>query len=65
MDAMEIGARIKRARKALGVTQEELAELIGVSTRTLGQVERGTGTPSLATVLAAAAAVGVRLEVVP
>lgn len=38
MDAMEIGARIKRARKALGVTQEELAELIGVSTRTLGQV---------------------------
>ncbi|RII43618.1 XRE family transcriptional regulator [Galactobacter valiniphilus] len=65
MDAMEIGARIKRARKALGVTQEELAELIGVSTRTLGQVERGTGTPSLATVLAAAAAVGVRLEVIP
>lgn len=63
MDASEVGRSIRDARKRLGVTQEELAELIGVSTRTLGQVERGTGTPSFATVLTAAAAVGLNLEV--
>lgn len=58
-----MGQSIRDARKRLGVTQEELAELTGISTRTLGQVERGTGTPSFSTVLAAAAAVGLSLEV--
>lgn len=62
MDAREVGLSIRDARKRLGVTQQELAELMGISTRTLGQVERGTGTPSFATVLAALAAVGLTLE---
>lgn len=63
MDASEVGQSVRAARRRLGVTQEEVAELIGVSTRTLGQVERGAGTPSFATVLAAVAAVGLTLEV--
>ena len=62
MDALELGSSISRARKQLGVTQAELAELVGVSARTLGEVERGTGSPSLVTVLAAAAAVGLTID---
>lgn len=62
MDALELGSSISRARKLLGVTQAELAELVGVSARTLGEVERGTGSPSLGTVLAAAAAVGLTID---
>lgn len=64
MTAVEIGRALRTARKGLGVTQEDLAELIGVSARTLRGVEAGTGSASLATVLAAAAAVGLSLEIV-
>ena len=31
MDALELGSSISRARKLLGVTQADLAELVGVS----------------------------------
>jgi len=38
---MEIGERIKQARKSAGLTQKELADLSGVSVVTLQQYERG------------------------
>ena len=60
-DAKAIGVSIRRARRAAGITQETLADLIGTSARTVHAVETGTGNPSLLTVVAAANAVGLRL----
>ncbi|MEO1653516.1 MAG: helix-turn-helix transcriptional regulator [Bacteroidota bacterium] len=40
---------IKKRRRALKVSQQELAELSGVSLRTLKQFESGKGNPTLGT----------------
>jgi putative transcriptional regulator len=61
-DVKSIGASIRRARKAAGITQDILADLIGTSARTIHAIETGTGNPSLLTVAAAANAVGLRLR---
>lgn len=63
-DAADIGASIRRARKEAGITQETLADLIGTSARTVHAIETGRGNPSLATVAAAANAVGLHLKAV-
>jgi DNA-binding XRE family transcriptional regulator len=60
-DVKAIGASIRRARRAFGITQGTLADLIGTSARTVHAIETGTGNPSLLTVVAAANAVGLRL----
>lgn len=41
----EIGARLKHARLELGLTQEELADLVGVSTRSWQGYEAGDVVP--------------------
>lgn len=41
----EIGARLKHARLELGLTQEELADLVGVSTRSWQGYESGDVVP--------------------
>lgn len=61
-DIKSIGVSIRCARKAAGITQETLADLIGTSTRTVHAIETGTGNPSLQTVAAAANAVGLHLR---
>jgi y4mF family transcriptional regulator len=61
---VEIGRAIRAARRAHGLTQEQLAELAGASTRTVREIERGSGASSLDTVIAVAAAVGVAIGVV-
>lgn len=38
----EIGARLQAERKRLGLTQDELAFIVGVSKRTLASYEAGT-----------------------
>lgn len=64
MDAARaIGARIREARKAAGLTQEQLAELAGTSTRTVRDIEKGTGAASLGIVARVAEVVGLRLGV--
>ena len=37
---------LKRYRKALGLTQEKLSELAGISTDYLSEIERGKTSPS-------------------
>ena len=37
-----IGGRIRRAREAAGLTQERFAELIGMGTKNVSAIERGT-----------------------
>lgn len=44
-----IGAQIARLRKDRQLTQERLAELIGVATETISRLERGVSIPSLKT----------------
>lgn len=40
-DAVAIGKRIADERKKNGMTQEEMAEKLNISTSTLGRIERG------------------------
>lgn len=39
------GANVQRRRKLLGLTQEQLAERLGVGQHTLSRIERGVLTP--------------------
>lgn len=47
MDSKEIGAFLKRLRKVKGITQEQLAEILGVSGRTVSRWETGANLPDL------------------
>ena len=49
MDYAAMGQRIKAKRKELHLTQEQLAEVCGLSTSFLGHIERGTRKASLET----------------
>lgn len=42
-----LGKRIQKLRKNAGLTQEELAEKVGVSRAYIGYIEQGRNTPSL------------------
>lgn len=42
MDYVAIGELVRIRRKALGLTQEKLAELVDVSPSFIGHIERGT-----------------------
>ncbi|MCD7715689.1 MAG: helix-turn-helix domain-containing protein [Lachnospiraceae bacterium] len=49
MDLIEIGSRIKQARRNEKLTQEQLAELINVSPHYIYEIEQGRKTMSLDT----------------
>lgn len=51
---IELGLRIKSLRTEKGLTQEKLAEALGVSLEHIGKIERGKRTPSLDLVIAMA-----------
>lgn len=57
----EFGALIRRRRKALRLTQAELALTINVGPRFIAELEAGKATCQLGKALAVAHAVGVRL----
>lgn len=63
-DAEAIGAAIRGARRDAGITQQVLAELAGISERTVRSIETGAGAPSLPAVVAAAAVVGLHLAAI-
>lgn len=60
-DLAAIAASIRKARKAAGITQADLADLAGTSERTIRAIETATGNPSLAAVVAVANAVGLHM----
>lgn len=60
-DVEELGRRIRAARKEAGLTQKDLADLAGISERTVRALETGTGNPALAAVVAAANVLGLHL----
>lgn len=49
MDLTMIGKRIRTAREAAQITQEELAEAVGCTAKHIGAIERGIKTPRLDT----------------
>lgn len=60
--AHDLGLQIAEARKALGLTQRDLALAIGTGERFIVDLEGGKSTAQLGKALAAAKAVGLRLE---
>lgn len=54
-----IGAQIRRRRRELRLTQEELAEMADIAPSFLGHVERGTRKPSVETLVRLSEALGV------
>ena len=61
--AIELGSELQRARKKNGLTQEQLAELAGISERTLRSIERGAGNPSIEAVPSVANVLGLQISV--
>lgn len=47
IDYVAIGAQIKKARLARGLSQEKLAEMVGVGTTHLSHIETGSGRMSI------------------
>ena len=52
MDYKDLGSRVRAARRKNGLTQEKLAEKVGISPSFLGHIERGTRVASLETLVA-------------
>lgn len=62
MDYAAMGGRIKQARKAQHLTQEQLAEACGLSAAFLGHIERGTRKASIDTLYALCRALNVSAD---
>jgi DNA-binding XRE family transcriptional regulator len=58
----EIGSSIKNRRELLDLLQTRLAQIAGVSTRTIQLVEMGKGNPSLETLLKITEPLGLELK---
>ena len=59
---MDLPQKIALARKKIGLTQEELAELTNVTVRTVQRIENGKSTPRAFTLKAIAGALGTTIE---
>ncbi|GIP36367.1 helix-turn-helix domain-containing protein [Paenibacillus sp. J2TS4] len=62
METNELAARIRAFRKLKGVTQIELAELLGISVSIVGSIERGTRKADARTINRIAEVLGVEPE---
>lgn len=58
---LALGKAIRQLREKRGITQEALAPEAGVTTGTLGLIERGQANPTWGTVLGIADALGVSM----
>ena len=61
MDAYVTGAAVKALRESRGMTQAELAEKIGVSSKTVSKWETGKGLPDISLLQPLAGALGISL----
>lgn len=52
MDYQDLGCRIGKRRRQLNLTQEKLAERVGISASFMGHIERGARTLSVNTLVA-------------
>lgn len=61
--AVELGRSVRQARRRYRLTQQQLADLVRISDKTLRDIERGRPGPSFASAVAAAEAVGLELSI--
>ena len=59
---MTYGERIRQGRETKGLTQEELAEVVGVSRQAVSKWENGTSDPSTSNLCALAKLYGIPVE---
>lgn len=52
IDYRDLGAKVRQLRRSMHLTQEELAEQVGISASFMGHIERGTRVASLETLVA-------------
>ncbi len=64
-DAKELGGQVRRARRHLGLSQEEVAFAAHVSPRTVFAIEKGKGTVQFDVLSRVLAAVGLELSTRP
>ncbi len=57
-----LGKEMRERRKALGITQPELAELAGVNVNTVIRLERGVTNPTLAVLVRIAEVLGMEVK---
>lgn len=57
-----IGDKIKNRRTKLGLSQEQLAELCGITSSYVGHIERGSRKLSLNTAISISAVLGISLD---
>lgn len=62
MNYASLGQRIRSERKKLAMTQEKIAEMIGVSDAYIGQIERGERSLTLDTLIDLANILGVTVD---
>lgn len=63
MDYKSLGVRVRKQRKSMRLTQDQLAEKAGISLSFLGHIERGTRKASVETLVALANALGMSTDV--
>lgn len=61
LDVRDLGSEIRRRRLLLGMTQEELGDILGFSARLVGDIERGKGGVAFEKILLISTEVGIRL----
>jgi transcriptional regulator with XRE-family HTH domain len=61
--AQLVGRRIRTAREGTGLTQQQLAERLGVSQPVVAALESGRGNPTIGQLAAVAGALHVGLEI--
>lgn len=59
MDKVAIGSRLREARNKVKLTQEQLAEKVGIGTTYISDIERGAKFPSLSLFIKIVDALGV------
>ena len=62
MNYEALGLRVRSARLEIGITQEQLAEKVGISTSFMGHIERGTRTLSVDTLFKLCVALNVSAD---
>ena len=63
MNSREIGHTIKERRKFLKVKQEDLADISGISERTLRAIESGEANPELNSLLKLCEVLGMEIKI--
>jgi y4mF family transcriptional regulator len=58
-----IGGTIQSRRKARKIAQEQLADIAGVSPRTLRDIEKGTANPELETLMKICNVLGMEIKI--